>query len=100
MDQWTWQATSHPVLRRTVEEGLKYRDLIQKAADEQCFEAATLTPPLEWDVDNAVRGGYLNFHPGQVSRLIHNDKGTVPSSEAIAALHKTQGPLPDQPIHL
>lgn len=73
------------------EEGLMYRDTIQKAADEQCFEAwPMLTPPLEWDPDNAIRGGYINLHPGQVSRLIHNDKGTNPSSEALAALHKAQ----------
>lgn len=73
------------------EEGLQYRDLIQQAADERCFEAwPMLTPPLEWDPDNAVRGGFLNTHPGQVSRLIHNDKGTIPSSEALAALHKAQ----------
>ena len=73
------------------EEGIKYRDMIQKAADEACYEAwPMLTPPLEWEPENAVRGGYLSMHPGQISRLIHNDKGTQPSSEALDALHRAQ----------
>lgn len=73
------------------EEGVKYRDLIQVSADEACFEAwPMLVPPGEWDLDNAIRGGYLTPHPGQVSRLIHNNKGSVPSAEVINSLHKAQ----------
>ena len=73
------------------EEGIKYRDLIQTAADDACYEAwPMLVKPLEWDIEKEIRGGYLNFHPGQVSRLIHNDMGTIPSEQAMAALHKAQ----------
>ena len=89
--------TGHGKSRRTQyylglsEEGLKKRDLIQCTADEACFEAwPMLIPPKEWDPSEAVRGGYINPHPGQISRLIHNDRGTIPSSEALAALHKAQ----------
>ena len=38
------------------EEGLKYRDLIQKAADEQCFEAWPMLTSPGVGYDNAVRG--------------------------------------------
>ncbi|QNI58955.1 DNA-dependent RNA polymerase/ phage-type [Synechococcus sp. BIOS-U3-1] len=73
------------------QEGLKYRDLIQAAADDACYEAwPMLVPPEEWDLEEGKRGGYLSHHPGQVSKLIHNDMGTIPSQQAMDALHKAQ----------
>ena len=73
------------------EEGMKYRDMIQAAADERCFEPwPMLTKPLEWKPDEAIRGGYLQQHAGQVSRMIHNDRGSKFSQMAIDALHRCQ----------
>jgi hypothetical protein len=73
------------------EEGVRYRDLLQAAADEACFEAwPMLVPPLQWDEEDGSHGGYLQLHPGNVSKLIHNNRGSKPSKDALEALHKMQ----------
>lgn len=71
------------------EEGIKHISLIQAAVDEWVYEAWPMVEkPLRWEDDQ--RGGYYKFHPGNVSTLIHNDMGTVPSKTAMEALHKAQ----------
>lgn len=76
-------------------EGLKWRDLLQAAADDRAYETWPMVhPPLEWELGEdgkpTARGGYLKAHPGNTCRLIRNNKGTVPSPKAVAALHKMQ----------
>ena len=71
------------------EEGIKQIDLIQTAVDEYCYEAwPMVTKPLRWSREE--RGGYLKYHPGKVSTLIHNDMGTDASPTALEALHRAQ----------
>ncbi len=75
-------------------EGLKYRDLLQAAADEQAYEAWPMVhPPLPWEFEDgevSMRGGYLKAHSGKYTRLIRNNRGTVPSENALKALHNLQ----------
>ena len=75
-------------------EGLKYRDLLQAAADEQSYEAWPMVhPPLKWELRDGepdLRGGYLKAHAGKFTKLIRNNRGTVPSANAINALHNLQ----------
>ena len=75
-------------------EGLKYRDLLQAAADEQCYEAWPMVhQPMRWEFEDnelSLRGGYLKTHPGKCTRLIRNNRGTVPSENALKALHNMQ----------
>ena len=72
-------------------EGLKYRDLLQAAADEQAYEAWPMVHrPLPWEFEEnkvALRGGYLKVHTGKYTKLIRNNRGTVPSENALKALH-------------
>ena len=81
-------------------EGLKYRDLIQQAADSASYEAWPMVhKPLEWvfeDDKPSLRGGYLKAHPGKYSSLIRANKGTVPSQQALDSLHNMQ----DQPFRV
>lgn len=73
------------------EEGIERRDAIQAAADEACFEPwPMVVKPLRWNLEEAERGGYLLPHKGQISRLIHNNRETIPSEDALKALHKAQ----------
>ena len=71
------------------EEGILERDAIQAMQDDRMFSAWPMVhKPLQWK--DGKRGGYLEPHFGQISRLIHNDKGSIPSPNAMEALHKTQ----------
>jgi DNA-directed RNA polymerase len=75
-------------------EGLKYRDLIQAAADDQSYESWPMVcPPLPWEFEEGqvnLRGGYLKSHVGKLTKLIRNNRGTVPSENALKALHNMQ----------
>ena len=71
------------------QEGVLERDAIQAMQDDRAYQAWPMVcKPYRWE--EGKRGGYLEPHFGQVSRLIHNDRGTIPSPNAMEALHRTQ----------
>ena len=71
------------------EEGIKEREMLQAVADAAEYESWPMVhPPLDWTTEE--RGGFLLPHPGNYGDLIHNDKGTIPSAQAFAAINKQQ----------
>lgn len=70
-------------------DGLAHRDLIEAAASVSQFTVNPMVcEPLDWT--NDIRGGYLDSHPGGTSKLIHGNRGTELSDEALAAINHMQ----------
>ena len=71
------------------EEGIKHREILQAVADAAEWDSWPMVcKPLDWTPEQ--RGGYFMQHPGNISDLIHNDRGTIPSEAAFAAINKQQ----------
>ena len=69
--------------------GLQYRDKIQKAADEDSMLPRPMVClPMDWSP--AHRGGYLSHVTSKIEALVHNNKGSEPSSIVYEALNRLQ----------
>lgn len=71
------------------EEGIKHRRMLDQIAGDADWDSwAMVSPPLDWTPE--LRGGFLLQHPGVIGKLIHNDKGTIPSEAAFNAINRQQ----------
>ena len=69
--------------------GLMYRDKIQDAADNDAMLPKPMVClPMDWT--STTRGGYLSHVTSKIEKLVHNNRGSEPSSIVIDALNRLQ----------
>jgi DNA-directed RNA polymerase, mitochondrial len=69
--------------------GLKYRDMLQRLADEDVMKATPMVcEPLDWSLTE--RGGYLTHINRDAAELIHGNTGSQPSQIVLDALNRLQ----------
>ena len=64
-------------------------EFVEHAASNVGANKPMIIPPDPWDL-SGVGGGYLEVHPGERSKLIHNNEGSQPSQMVVDTLNNLQ----------